>query len=236
MPNPPLYDPTNPYETEGLSKEVHHIIQFLVMSGVECFVTSTTDHPVLSNSGRVSRHVQYGTDGRGLAGDVRGKRGDVDQLVVIFYALLRAEGQLHELILSHPSVPFNIKNGRRVPPYAREDHKDHVHVSVDRGEFIIFHHIIKNHEGDNGDMPKDKDYTDACPCYVAGCGGLFSVQYDGGVQSVGDHTADHFLGSYFSLDAIHRNNPDRGFYAIEEVAGVGYTILGTDGAYYQFTK
>lgn len=233
---PKLWDASNPYETEGLSLEVRHMIDYLDDSGVPCFVTSTTDHPVLANSGNVSRHVQFGTDGRGLALDVRGMRGDTEMLKVIFYTLLRVEGQLHELILSHPDVPFNIRNGRRVPPYAQADHKDHVHVSVDRGEFIRFYHPIKNLEGDNGDVPKDKDYTDAAPCYVAGCPGLFSVQYDGGVQTVGDHTGDHFLGSYFSLDAIHRNNPDRGFYAIEEQEGVGYTIMGTDGAYYQFTK
>lgn len=232
---PPLYDPTNPYETEGLSDEVHAMIQFLEDSGIPCVVTSTTDHPVLAKSGNVSRHVQWGTNGKGLAIDTRGmRRGDTDALVIIFYALLRVEGQLHELILSHPDIPFNVRNGRRVPPYATTTHTDHVHASVDRGTFISFPKIVKNTEREVGDMPKDKDYVDACPCYVDGCGGAFSLQFDGGVQSQGDHSGDHFVGSYFSLDQNTRNNPDRRFYSITEQKD-GYMILGTDGSYYTFS-
>lgn len=234
MPDPVLYDPTNPYETEGLSDEVHAMIKFLVDSTLPCVVTSTTDHPILTKSlvPSVSRHVQWGTNGRGLGLDARGPtRGDGDALVAIFFALLRVEGSLHELILSHPSVPFNIKNGRRVPPYATKDHKDHVHVSVDRGTFIYFYKIVKNNERVVGDMPKDKDYVDACPCYVEGCDGAFSLQFDGGVQTQGDHTGDHFVGSYFSFDETVRNDPDRRFYSLTETEN-GYMLLGTDGTYY----
>lgn len=230
---PVLYDPSNPYETEGLSDEVYAVIKFLVDSGIPCYVTSTTDHPVVANSGSVSRHVQWGTNGRGLGLDSRGMRGDQDTLLIIFYAFLRVEAQLHELILCHPDVKFNVKNGRRVPPYAQEDHTDHVHMSVDRGTYIYFYKTVKNTEKEWDDMPKDKDYMDACPCYVDGCDGAFSVQFDGGVQSQGDHTGDHFKGSYWSLDAGVRNNPDRRFYTITETKD-GYMILGTDGSYYNF--
>lgn len=230
---PKLWDASNPYETEGLSLEVRSMIDFLDDSGVPCFVTSTTDHPTLATSGWVSRHVHYGTEGKGLAIDSRGMRGDTEMLKVIFYTLLRVEGSLHELILSHPDIPFNIRNGRRVPPYAEKGHKDHVHGSVDRGTFIRFHHPIGNTEGDNGDMPKDKDYTDACECWVVGCSGAFSVQFDGGVQTQGDHTGDHFRGSYFDLPASDRNNPERGFYSITQTL-TGYMLLGTDGSYYNF--
>lgn len=232
---PPLWDPSNPYNTEGISDEDHAIIKFLVDSGVPCVVTCTTDHPVLANSGNVSRHVMAGTNGKGLGVDARGTRaGDDDQLLVIFYAMLRVEGALHELILSHPAVTFNIKNGRRVPPYASADHKDHVHMSVDRGTFIYFYKITKNTEKD-GDMPKDKDYVDAAPCWKDGCEGAFSLQFDGGVQEQGDHGGeDHFKGSYFSLDVTVRNDPDRRFYSITVVEDKGYIILGTDGSYYTF--
>lgn len=230
-----LWDPTNPYETDGLSVEVRAMIQFLVDSHLACYVVSTTDHPLLTNAvpPRVSRHVMFGTDGRGLAVDARGERGDTNMLTIIFYTFLRVEGQLHELILSHPDIPFNIKNGRRVPPYAQDDHKDHVHASVDRGTIISFPVVVKNNEREIGDMPKDKDYVDACPCWADDCDGSFSLQFDGGVQSQGDHTADHFKGSYFSLPSEVRNDPDRRFYSITEQKD-GYMILGTDGSYYQF--
>src|SRR3954469_9018867 len=81
---PLLYDPTNPYETEGLSDEDHAIIQFLVDSGVPCVVTATTDHPLMTSAGNVSRHVMWGTNGKGLGVDSRGLvHGEQGTLLII---------------------------------------------------------------------------------------------------------------------------------------------------------
>jgi hypothetical protein len=120
------------------SQEVHALRQYLLDSGVAHRVTSTIRHSDLTNAGYPSRHRQQGTNGMGLALDAAGPSPgwDTPQLAAIFYALLKVERQLHELIYAGPQVAFNIRNGARVGKYAIADHHDHVHVSVDKGVLI----------------------------------------------------------------------------------------------------
>ena len=77
--------------------------------------------------------------------------------------------------------------------------------------------------------------TDSLPCTYPACSGWWNVTADGGVRTEGPHTGDHFRGSYWTLDARHRNTP-RVFFAIApRVDGqVGYVIHANDGAYYTF--
>lgn len=78
--------------------------------------------------------------------------------------------------------------------------------------------------------------TDTLPCTFPGCNGWWELQADGGVRTEGPHTPgqDHFRGSYFSLDPIHRNVP-RVFLAITPRADIpGYVIRGNDGSFYEF--
>lgn len=122
----------------ALSREDRALIAYIGASGVPHRVTTTTNHSQLTNAGYKSRHVMVGTDGMGLAIDVAGPTAgrDTSALRAIFDAFLRVEHELHELI--YAGAPFNIKNGRRVAPYAVRDHHDHVHVSVDRGVFVAW--------------------------------------------------------------------------------------------------
>jgi hypothetical protein len=80
-------------------------------------------------------HCLPGTDGRGTAVDFQDPYPrDQAQLLAIFNAFLKVEGQLAELIFS--GAGFSIKDGRRVPRYAISGHWNHVHVAVKQGVFI----------------------------------------------------------------------------------------------------
>lgn len=226
--------PYNPYDTDGISKEDWALIR--VVQSLGGIVTSTTDHPTFAKSGNPSRHRMPGTDGLGLAVDAK----DADTatpagLLRLYNAVTERYGPLlHEAICAH--APTRIKGGREIPwtlatKAERElyaDHKNHCHFSVNKG--VILTALVPPTTED--DVPKEKDFVGGCGCWVPGCSGAFGVQYDGGVVSVGDHTGDHFAGSYFSLDEKDRNDPNRRFYDIVNVPERGYLILGTDGSFY----
>jgi len=80
------------------------------------------------------------------------------------------------------------------------------------------------------DVPGDKDFVDA----LATDAGAWRLQYDGGVQTI----RGKFYGSYFSLDAKHRNDPNRRFVAITAnvEGGPGYTLHSVRGEAYTFSK
>lgn len=122
------------------SQEVVAIRQYMFDSDVAHRVTCTWNHSKNTNAGNLSRHVQPGTGGIGLAADLAGPNAGIDspQLAAVFYALLKVERQLHELIYAGPQVAFNIRNGARVGKYAIDDHHDHVHVSVDKGVMLVW--------------------------------------------------------------------------------------------------
>lgn len=150
-----ITDRSNPFNTTGLSLEdralLHYVQAARAFTGADIVCTSTTDHPEFSNSGNRSRHVQLGTDGKGLAVDLRLRtRGTArDHHRPVFDSFVPVERQLHELIYAYPPTgkradgttgPYNIRAGRRVAPYAVSDHKDHVHVSVNRGVLVEWPH------------------------------------------------------------------------------------------------
>jgi hypothetical protein len=121
-----------------LSKEVESIIAYVASTGLPYRVTSTTG----GKHAPSSRHFQDGTDGKGLAVDFAGpKPGDMAAMLKIYRALLERADQLRELIYSGPGADVLVRRRLRVVPmtYGREvlaAHRNHVHVSVDRGTFL----------------------------------------------------------------------------------------------------
>lgn len=127
----------------GLSREDRCMIQYLKDSGVPHRITSTTNHSKRTKAGFPSRHVMRGTDGIGLAIDSAGPTASRDSKVLgdIFWAFMKVEKQLHELIYAGPQTEFNIKRGKRVPKYAQSGHHDHNHTAVNKGTFIVWPHL-----------------------------------------------------------------------------------------------
>lgn len=73
-----------------------------------------------------------GWHGRNRARDYAGPPGQM--LRFARYVAGAFGPRLLELI--HTPLGFGIKNGQRVPPYARADHYDHVHVAMQRGGIV----------------------------------------------------------------------------------------------------
>lgn len=123
-----------------MTVELDHALAYLRTSGVPHVVTSTTNHKPLTSAGFPSYHRKPGTPSAsgdiGLAFDSRGPNRSSRELLAIFLTFSPVHSQLHELILSHPGLDYNIKDGRAVEPYATGDHKDHVHLSVEKGTFL----------------------------------------------------------------------------------------------------
>lgn len=136
-----ITDPTNPFNIAGLSAEVYALLAYVEDASkamnVDVVVTCTTDHPVYAASGNKSRHRQEGTAGEGLAIDLRMRqRGDMTHAAA--FTMFRPVAlDCHELI--YAGADKNIRAGRWVEPYATSTHRDHVHVSVDRGVFLRWH-------------------------------------------------------------------------------------------------
>ena len=128
-----LTDPSNPFNLAGISDEDRALMQYLrdakAATRVDVVVTCTTDHPA-----GATRHLQRGTNGLGLAIDCRKRTRGLDIHRAVFDLFVPIETQLYELI--YASASYNIKAGRRVPPYATAGHHDHVHVAVNRGVFV----------------------------------------------------------------------------------------------------
>jgi hypothetical protein len=79
------------------------------------------------------------------------------------------------------------------------------------------------------DVPANSDIVDA----YSGPDGSWKLQYDGGVQTI----RGQFYGSYFSLPASDRNDPNRRFLTIcapVNGATVGYSIVSLKGEAYTF--
>lgn len=146
-----ISDASNPFNKTGLSREDRALLQYVadaaVATGRDLVATCTTDHPMYSAAGNVSRHRRPGTDGEGLAIDGRMRtRGTSKGLhLPWFEAFVPVEHLLHELIYAFPPSgkradgsfgPYNIRAGKRVAPYAVESHEDHGHVAVALGVFV----------------------------------------------------------------------------------------------------
>lgn len=227
----------NPYNVIGISDEDRAMIQYMKDADFPGHPTSTTDHALRTSSGNISNHRKPGTNGEGLAidavCDARMKNGypDPDGLSALFYLYAQVETELRELICAW--APYNIRYGQRVARYAVDSHRDHIHVAVNKGTFTKYPRPKK----EGVIVPSAKDQMASCSCWWEGCPGYFVVEYDGGVLSGGNHSGDHFTGSYWS-DKLkdHRNDPNRRFWGIETAQGVGYYILGTDGSSYLLSR
>lgn len=123
-----------------LSQEVQSVVQYIDHTGVPYRVTSTF-RPPLSTTG--SYHGYPGTNGVGLAVDFAepAVSHDTPGLLRIFSAFGPAESRLAEAI--YYDAPYCIKNGKRVngfTVYGRttmEAHRNHVHIAVPKGTFLM---------------------------------------------------------------------------------------------------
>lgn len=125
-----------------LSMEVTSLVNFIGRSGVPHRVTATLGryisptNPCYPHSAG-SNHCKPGTGGAGLAIDLAepGPSSLSPGLLRIFAAFSAVESHLSELI--YAGAPYNIKDGKRVPPYAVATHRNHVHVSAMRGHLLL---------------------------------------------------------------------------------------------------
>lgn len=213
-----------------VSLEVHAMIRYLDSTGVDGVVTSINNHAFYTKAGYPSSHRRNGHGGEGLGLDIRGFNRGVDtrELTDIFLAIA-SPGVIpitHELIYSGPQVDWNVQRGVRSPKYAQIDHHDHVHWAIMFGKFP--------QPAQTGElMPRDKDVVDVCGCWKEGCFGWFKLTFDGGVESSGNHSGDHFLGSAFSPDLQEHFLVARRFASILNEPGRGYTFFGVDGTFWE---
>src|ERR1700752_23779 len=126
----------------ALSQEVQQLIEYLVNTGVPHRITAILGTYVsagdpCSPHTPTSYHCKPGTAGDGLAIDVATPTATVDSpgLLAIFAAFGAVESKLAELI--YAGAPYNIKDGKRVPPYAVTQHHNHVHIAVPKGTFLV---------------------------------------------------------------------------------------------------
>lgn len=141
-----IFDPTNPFNRSGLSDEVEAMLDYLVDAKadteIDVVATSTTDHPLYSASGSISRHRQPGTNGEGLGLDCRLRKRGKNIHLPVWKLLLPVARRCHELIyaqgIDEQGRPRNIKNEAWVNRYAVSSHYDHVHISVDKGVILKY--------------------------------------------------------------------------------------------------
>lgn len=221
-----ITDPTNPFNRDGLSDEVEACLDYLeaakAATGVDVVCTSTTDHPKFAASGNLSMHRKPGTNGEGLGLDcrLRQRSSAPDAHQAVFDLFRRVRAQLHELIYAYD--PENIRRGEVVPPYAVEDHKDHVHASFPKGTLLRW--TVRPVPS-----PPPLDLEDPVPVVVSRPqGGAIVVAPDGGV---------------FTIDPapFHNSLPGIGVTPAAPIvggawtpSGDGYWLVGRDGGIFAF--
>lgn len=126
-----------------ISREAEAIIGYVEAARLSYRVTD------VSGPGHApgSYHYATGTDGDGLAVDFAGLDPGVTvvtaaQMLAIYVAFFAIGDQLAELIYSGSGVTKGIKGGKVVDgrsfygPLVWPDHRDHVHVAVERGTIL----------------------------------------------------------------------------------------------------
>src|SRR5262245_17063689 len=92
-----ITDPSNPFATAEISDEDRALLTYLIdakqATGIDVVATATTDHPA-----GVTRHLQAGTNGTGLAIDCRNRQRGIDTHQAVFGVWVPIERQLYELI------------------------------------------------------------------------------------------------------------------------------------------
>ena len=183
-----------------LSREVRSIIQYVDSTGLPYRITDING-PGHSTG---SYHYATGTAGTGLAVDFAGDTAGVNlktsvQMVNLFRALWLVGPKLAELIHAGPGITRAIKNGREVDgaafygPVTWPDHRDHVHVAVPKGMFLmpLSHPIGTIHEGGNLPMGDDPNRVNLNAPIVGMAAtpsgkGYWLCAADGGVFAFGD--------------------------------------------------
>lgn len=212
--------------TIKLSREDLALMQYLKDSGVPHRVTCTVIHSLLTAAGNASRHVAEGTDGIGLGIDAAGpERGrDLPGHLAVFEALLEVEHDLHELI--YTPAGFSVKNGRRVPPIAAADHHDHVHMSVDRGVFIMW-----------PGRPQEEPHPMNAPVFkvalTADDQGYYVFARDGGVFTFGNAPFHGSIPGLIADGVIAKLNAPIIDVAVADDDS-GYVMLAEDGGIFTF--
>lgn len=182
-----------------ISREAQAIVDFVEATGLPFRVTSTVRYPEPGEKPR-SYHEQEGTDGLALAVDFAGVTPGVNtvtaaQMLELYRAFRLVAPQLAELIYSGSGVKEAVKNGRLVDgasfygPATWGDHRDHVHVAVPRGTFLLpLSHPLNTLEAKVADDPNLPNAAAPVVAFQATStgNGYWIVTADGAVYAFGD--------------------------------------------------
>lgn len=180
-----------------ISQECQAIIDYVEATAVPYRVTDV----VGPGHAEGSYHYAQGTGAQGLAVDFAGVVPGVTavtaaQMLAIYEAFLPVAGQLAELIYSGSGVTKAIKNGKVVDgrsfygPLVWPDHRDHVHVAVDRGTFLSHpaSTMRENSMADDPNLPNLPDIAGFYPIINATtgeCRGYYILAKDGELHAFG---------------------------------------------------
>jgi hypothetical protein len=143
-----------------------------------------------------------------------------------------AEARRRDWIVDHPTV---YPHGTLYPvppgyPTGSSPTECPGQLAVQRWTLIVAAYDANEPTPPGGnDVPANTEIVDA----YSGPDGAWKLQYDGGVQTI----RGPFYGSYFSLPASDRNDPNRRFLTIcapVNGAATGYSIVSLKGEAYTF--
>lgn len=183
-----------------ISREAQSIIDYIESTGLPYRVTDVNG----PGHAEGSYHYRAGTGGDGLAVDFAGTIPGVTpttakQMFDIWRALWLAAPQLAELIHSGEGISQAIKNGRPVDgrsfygPVVWPDHRDHVHVAVERGTFLgaLSHPLVTLEENMPDDPNTPNLFAEILGFYpvvnttTGECTGYYVVAKDGELHAFG---------------------------------------------------
>lgn len=180
-----------------ISREAQSIIDYIESTGLPYRVTDVNG----PGHAKGSYHYRAGTGGDGLAVDFAGTASGITakteaQMFDIWRAFWLVQTHLAELIHSGAGITKAVKNGQPVDgrsfygPLVWPDHRDHVHVAVLKGTFLLpMSHPIGTLEG--GHMADDPNIPNAqapiAAAFPSPTGkGYTIVTADGAVYCFGD--------------------------------------------------
>ena len=184
-----------------ISREAQSIIEYIDSTGLLYRVTDVNGPGHATGS----LHYAKGTGGDGLAVDFGGATPGLTpvtavQMTAIYKTLLDQADKLAELIWNAPGITTAVKNGKRVDgpsfygPVTWGDHRDHVHVAVNRGTYLKLSQPPRTLGGTMTDDP-NRPNSNAPIVGIAATPsgkGYWLVAADGGVFTFGDAP---FLGN-----------------------------------------
>jgi len=185
-----------------ISREAEAIIGYVEAAGLSYRVTDVNG----PGHAEGSYHYAAGTDGDGLAVDFGALAPGVTdataaQMLAIYAALFAVGDQLAELIYSGSGITKAIKNGKVVDgrsyfgPLVWPDHRDHVHVAVERGRFLAYAARMKETAmADDPNLPNLPDILGFYPVVNATtgeCTGYYILAQDGELHAFGPGAVFH---------------------------------------------